>query len=266
MPQKLSSLMLALLLLLSMCMACDRMYFSQEPQDKGGIFLVIAVKAEGAQLEQNLTRTVEVIERRCNQLAVYCKLQREGGDQIMLRVSGQVSPERVKNVLLSEGLEMRAVATNPYPAPLESYPTKAEAEASASGKDKEVMPYNEAEDGGSAEKKKFVLVERTPVITGEDIRDARVISVSDNYEVSFSLIPEGALRLQAWTRANINRYIAVVLNKEARSIAFIKSEITDSGVISGRFTKQQAEDIAHVLLTGNLPAPVEIVREGTYKP
>jgi preprotein translocase subunit SecD len=84
--------------------------------------------------------------------------------------------------------------------------------------------------------------------------------------VIFSLKPEGAARLQSWTRAHINSYIAIILNKEVRSIAYIRSEISDSGVITGRFTKQQAEDIAHVLVTGNLPAPLELVREGTYKP
>ena len=51
-----------------------------------------------------------------------------------------------------------------------------------------------------------------------------------------------------------------------RSAAFIKSQITDTGVIGGRFSKQQAEDVALVLSTGNLPAPVELVEEGTYKP
>jgi preprotein translocase subunit SecD len=91
-------------------------------------------------------------------------------------------------------------------------------------------------------------------------------SQSNNYEVMFSLKPEGAVRLQYWTRSHIDNYMAIILNKEVRSIAYIKSEISDSGVITGRYTKEQAEDVAHVLITGNLPAPLELVREGTYKP
>lgn len=266
MPQKLSSSMLALLLLLSCSLACNRLSIPRESRDKGGIFLVIAVKAAGDQLEQSITRTIAIIERRCDQLGIYCKLQRQGGDHVMLRVSSGMSPERVKNVLLSQGLEMRAVASRPYPAPLESYATPEEAKAAA-GTDKDVMPYDEVEKDAPSEKKRFVAVERAPIVTGEDIRDSRALRMSDdNYEVTFSLNSEGAVKLQTWTRANINSYIAIILNKEARSIAYIRSEISDSGAITGRYTKEQAEDVAHVLVTGNLPAPVEIVREGTYKP
>jgi preprotein translocase subunit SecD len=53
----------------------------------------------------------------------------------------------------------------------------------------------------------------------------------------------------------------VVLNDEVKSIAFIKSRITDQGTISGRFTKQSAEDLALVLRSGALPAPVKIASE-----
>lgn len=265
MPQKHSLPMLALLLLLSVTLACDRLFVGQEPQDKGGIFLVIAVKAAAAELEESITRTIGVIERRCNQLAIYCKLQRQGGDHVMLRVSSEMTPERVKDVLLSHGLEMRAVVASPYPAPLQSYATPEEARTAA-GADKDVMPYDEVERDAPVQKRRFVVVERTPIVTGEDVRDARALSVADNYEITFSLNPQGAQRLQAWTRSNLNRYIAIILNKEARSIAYIRSEISDSGAINGRYTKEQAEDIARVLVTGNLPAPVEIVREGTYKP
>jgi preprotein translocase subunit SecD len=246
-------------------MGCNRLFTRQGPQDKGGLLLVIAVKAAGDQLEQNVTRTIAVIEARCNQLGIYCKLQRDGGGQLTLRVSGGLTPERVKNTLLSQGLELRAVDSRLNPAPLDSYATRGEAEAAASA-DKDVLPYNEAEAGNSVNNKKFIVVERTPVVTGEDIRDAHSSQVLNNYEVVFSLRPEGAAKLQAWTRANINKYIAVVLNKEARSVAYIRSEISDSGVITGRYTKEQAEDIAQVLKTGNLPAPVEILRESTYKP
>lgn len=265
MPQKLSSPLLALLFLLATSLACDRLYVGQGPRDKGGIFLVIAVKAAASELDQNITRTIGVIERRCNQLGIYCKLEREeGGDHVRLQVSSEMSPERVKSVLLSAGLEMRAVVTSPHPAPLQSYYT--EGEARAAGADKDVLPYDAVEKNSPSEQKRFVVVERTPIVTGEDIRDSRALQDGDNYSVTFSLNPEGAVRLQSWTRTNINRYIAIILNKEARSIAYIRSEISDSGVIEGRFTREQAEDIAHVLVTGNLPAPVEIVREGTYKP
>ena len=54
-------------------------------------------------------------------------------------------------------------------------------------------------------------------------------------------------------------YIGVVLNGEVKSIAYIKSQIFDQGEISGRFTKQSAEDLALILRAGALPAPVKII-------
>jgi preprotein translocase subunit SecD len=269
MPRKLLSSLSALLLLLCVSLACTRLSFRQErpaPKDKGGLLLLIALKG-GNQSEQTIASTISIIERRCNQLAIYCKLQRQAGGQIELRVSSDMQPDRVKDVLLSQGLELRAVVSNPSPAPLESYATEAEAKGVA-GATRDVLPYSENDRGSQAPRRRFVVVERKPIVTGEQVRDARATQarVRDDYEIIFSLNPEGAYQLQSWTRTHINNYLAIVLNGEARSVAYIKSEISDSGVITGHYTKEQAEDIAHVLVTGNLPAPVEVIKEGTYAP
>jgi hypothetical protein len=50
---------------------------------------------------------------------------------------------------------------------------------------------------------------------------------------------------------------------EVKSIAYIKSQITDTGQITGRFTKESAEDLSLMLSSGPLPAPVKIVEEGS---
>jgi preprotein translocase subunit SecD len=256
--------LIALLSLLPASFGCARLFKRQQqgPQDKGGIFLVIAVKEDGDRLEQSIARTISVIESRCNQMAIYCKLERQGGDHVMLRVSSDMAPERIKDVLLSRGLEMRAVVSQPDPYPLEEYATEAEAREAAGAND--VLPYYGT--GKADTRKRFVVVERLPIITGDNIRDAHTLRVQDTYEVIFNLDSRGAARIQAWTRSNINKYLAVILNGEARSVAVVRGEISDSGVIASHFTREQAEDIAHVLITGNLPAPLELVREGTYKP
>ncbi|MFZ0751553.1 MAG: hypothetical protein WAM70_19475, partial [Pyrinomonadaceae bacterium] len=69
----------------------------------------------------------------------------------------------------------------------------------------------------------------------------------------------------AWTGSNINEYLGVVLNDEVKSIAYIKSRIEDQGEISGRFTKQSAEDLALILMAGALPVPVRFVQETVNK-
>jgi preprotein translocase subunit SecD len=57
-----------------------------------------------------------------------------------------------------------------------------------------------------------------------------------------------------------------VLNDEVKSIAYIKSQIFDQGEISGRFTKQSAEDLALTLRSGALPAKIEYQEERTVGP
>ena len=47
-------------------------------------------------------------------------------------------------------------------------------------------------------------------------------------------------------------YLAVVLDNKVMEVAVIKSEIGDSGVIEGRFTDQQAKDLALILNSGAL--------------
>ncbi|MDT4897853.1 MAG: preprotein translocase subunit SecD [Acidobacteriota bacterium] len=263
--------LLPVLLLLSLVAACNRAGRVFGPKDEGGFYLVIAVKADASQLDQSIQQTIAVMQKRCEQMGIYCKGQRHGDDksnQIMLRVSSPHDPERIKSVLLSQGLELRAAVSPPSPAALQTYPTQAEAEAAA-GTDKDVLPYLEREEGAEPHPQKFVVVERTPIVTGQDIRDAKADNVmggDNNYQVNFRLTPAGAQRFGSWTGANINRYLAVVLNKQVRSVAFIKSQIFDSAQITGRFTREQAEDAALVLMSGNLPAPIEALEEGTYKP
>ncbi len=60
--------------------------------------------------------------------------------------------------------------------------------------------------------------------------------------------------------------MGVVLNGEVKSAAYIKGQIFDQGQISGRFTKQSAEDLALTLKSGALPAKLEYQEERTVGP
>ncbi|MET0646348.1 MAG: hypothetical protein ABW208_06980 [Pyrinomonadaceae bacterium] len=238
------------------------------PRDSGGVYMILAVKADAAALEGAVRNASQVIETRCAYLGVYCNVEREGGegsDRLRLRVSGAQDVARVKAVLLAEGkLELRPVVSLSSPAPLTTYLTR-EAAEQAAGARYDVAPYEE-EGVGTA----YLVVEREPVVTGLDLRDATAMSLTGDeaadYQINFTLRPEGAARFGAWTGANVGRYIAIVLNGKARSAPYIKGQITDTGQINGNFNRQQAEDIALTLKSGNMPAPIEVLEEGSYKP
>ena len=159
------------------------------------------------------------------------------------------------------------------PAPAQTFATREEAAASfatAGGTEqtRRVLPYFDRDELSTSAPNRWVVVKSPAIVTGSDLRDASAVSRSgakDDYQVSFSLKPDGAAKFGAWTVANINEYLGVVLNDEVKSIAYIKSQIFDQGEITGRFTKQSAEDLALVLRAGALPVPVRFVEETVNK-
>lgn len=231
----------------------------------GGVYMILAFRPGPAAAEQDVRRTAQVIETRCDSLGVRCKVERHGGEgsnRLKLSVSGARDVGRVKGVLLAEGrLELRPVVSPPHPAPMEVYPTR-EAAAAAAGSRHDVVPF---EDGVESA---FLVVEREPVVAGPDLRGATAAPAGDprddNYVIAFTLRPDGAYRFGGWTRANTGRYVAIVWNGAARSAPYIRGQITDSGQINGNFDRRQAEDIALILRSGHLPAPLEVVEEGAY--
>ena len=69
------------------------------------------------------------------------------------------------------------------------------------------------------------------------------------------------------SRRNIGKRIAIILDNEAISAPVIQDSITGgNGVISGNFTFQEATDLALLLRSGALPAPLSIVEERTVGP
>ncbi len=115
----------------------------------------------------------------------------------------------------------------------------------------------------------WYLVSRTPVITGQDMRNARAGTDSDSpgrWECNFSLSQDGARKFGAFTGANVGNRLAVVLDNQITSVATIQSRIDDQGRINGLSSEQEAEDLALKLKTGALPAGIKYEQERTIGP
>jgi len=233
------------------------------------------------------TQALNIIDSRINALGIAePTLQTHGAQsshQILLQMPGVQDPERVKRILQGESrLELVHVISPPSPAPHTTYATEAEAIASLGSAgtvppNRRVLPYQErndktadANDPNQQKPKQWVVVELPAIIDGSELRNASAIPAqggrADDYEINFSLKKAGAEKFGAWTGAHINEYMGVVLNGEVKSIAYIRSQIFDSGQITGRFTKQSAEDLALTLRSGALPAPIEYLEERTVGP
>ena len=234
------------------------------------------------------TQALNIIDSRINALGITePTLQTHGAQsshQILLQMPGVQDPERVKNILQGESrLELVHVVGPPNPAPASTYPTEMDAIASLNSAgtippNRKVLPYQErvekttngATDPNQQKPKQWVVVEIPAIIDGSELRNAAAVPTqggrSDEYEINFSLKKTGAEKFGAWTGAHVNEYMGVVLNGEVKSIAYIRSQIFDSGQINGRFTKQSSEDLALTLRSGALPAPIEYLEERTVGP
>jgi len=253
------------------------------------IVWTLPAAAQATLAEQATEQAQRIIESRLDAVGVAEPLvQRHGSQashQILVQMPGIHDPERVKQLLKAESkLELVHVVSPPQTSgPAQTYNTEEEAKASLGGTvptNRRVLPYSEHDEpttaGGEAatnpaapKQKKWVVVESPAVVDGSELRSAAATQAQgggDSYQISFALKPTGAAKFGTWTGANINEYMGVVLNDEVKSIAYIKSQISDQGEISGRFTKQSAEDLALTLRSGALPAPIEYMEERTVGP
>lgn len=232
--------------------------------------LVLQVDSKAPDRAAVVRQTVSIIERRLDAAGVRNYEVTPDGDRISIDLPQIQEPERIKQLITAPGkLELVHVISPPSPSAVQTYAAKEEATASLSLSDfnsgkRRVLPYfGRTEPTSSNPNGKWVIVESPAIINGDDLRDASAVRSGNgaNYEIAFSLNKEGAGKFGAWTGANVNEYLGVVLNDEVKSIAFIKSQISDQGEITGNFTKQEAEDLAMVLKTGALPAPVKLIEE-----
>ena len=82
--------------------------------------------------------------------------------------------------------------------------------------------------------------------------------------VSFKFNNLGAKKFGEVTRNNIGENLAIVLDNEVISAPTIQSAITGgSGVITGNYTAETAQELALLLRSGALPAPLNILEERT---
>ena len=103
-------------------------------------------------------------------------------------------------------------------------------------------------------------------LTGDVISEARVAfdPTTNAAEVSMSMDSEGTRRWSRITGANIGRPVAIVLDGYVYSYPTVRAKITGGrSSISGLGGVQEAEDLVNILLSGALPAPLEIIEERT---
>ncbi len=114
----------------------------------------------------------------------------------------------------------------------------------------------------------FYVLDETPVVTGEELTDARPDFDQNNRPaVSFKFDGTGAVKFGEYTGAHVGEPFAIVLDNKVISAPTIQTAITGgSGIITGNFTLEESTNLAVLLRAGALPAEMTFLEERTVGP
>ncbi|MFW6347904.1 MAG: protein translocase subunit SecD, partial [Cyclonatronaceae bacterium] len=131
----------------------------------------------------------------------------------------------------------------------------------------ELMWGARAENIGTGSETYPLLAVRSNIeLTGDVITDASPSfdPQTNAPEVSMEMNREGARTWSMITAANIERPVAIILDGVVYSYQTVRTQISDGrSAISGLDGIEEAEDLVNILLSGALPAPLDIIEERT---
>ena len=119
------------------------------------------------------------------------------------------------------------------------------------------------------ETKLVYLVKAQSLMTGEFLTEARV-NIDQRYNepyVSIAFNSTGAKLFEQITANNVKKRLAIILDNNVYSAPVIQERIAGGNAqITGSFTMQEAKDLAIVLRSGSLPAPLKMLQNVTVGP
>src|SRR5439155_1122995 len=214
---------------------------SVEVSDAGSGLIRITVPqaAITERIRQTIERSIQIVERRVNQLGtVEPVIQRQGTDRILVQVPGLQDPSRLKE-LLGKTAKMEFRMVDPTVPPDQAQQGR-------------VPPDSELLMSSTSPKIPYVIKKQV-LVSGGDLTDAQPGFDQRSGEpiVSFRFNTSGSRKFAQATSENVGQPFAIVLDNEVISAPVIREPITGgSGQISGSFTVQQANDLAILLRAG----------------
>ena len=221
--------------------------FQFEIANQEGNFEIFFSKYGLIQLKtSSLDQAIEIVRRRVDEVGTNePNILKRGNDRILVELPGLDDPMRIKNLLgKTANLSFRFV-------------TQTNEETFGS----EELEF---EDGSEV-----ANVSKRIIVSGENLIDAqpRMDNQTNETVVTFDFDRVGAKRFGRATTKGIGKRLAIVLDGKVISAPVIQEAIVaGSGQISGDFTFQSATDLALLLRSGALPAPLEIIEERTVGP
>ncbi len=215
------------------------------------ITLSYSDKQKEEMVQDALARSIEIVRRRIDALGTKePSIQSQGGKYILVQLPGVDNPERIKE-LIGQTAKMTFHLVNESVSSEQIQSGRAPAGT-------EFLPYIDAP--GSV-----VPVYSRVEVSGESLKDSQADFDQNNMPVVSTVFDaSGARRFAKLTTEHVNERFAIVLDGKVLSAPVIREPIPGGrGQISGGFSLQGAKDLAVLLRSGALPAPLQVIEERT---
>tara|TARA_Y100000590_G_scaffold405544_1_gene493946 strand:- start:3222 stop:4775 length:1554 start_codon:yes stop_codon:yes gene_type:complete len=194
----------------------------------------------------SLDQAVEIVRRRVDETGTNePNILKRGNNRILVELPGLDDPARIKSLLgKTANLTFQFISSNEN----DSFGT-------------EKLKFDNGLDEATVSKR--------IILNGDNLIDAKPRMDTQNNEtiVSFTLDRVGAKKFGKATAENVGKQLAIILDGKIISAPSIREPIVGgSGQISGNFTFQSATDLALLLRSGALPAPMNIIEERSVGP
>jgi len=192
-----------------------------------------------------LDQSLEIVRRRVDEVGTKePTIIRRGNDRILIELPGLDDPNRIKKLLgKTANLTFRLVTENE-----DTFGS-------------EMLPYEDSENK--------LNISKRVLLSGDNLTNAKpaLDNQSGDAVVSFTFDRVGAKKFGRATTDNVGRRVAIILDNKIISAPTIREPILGgNGQITGNFTFQSATDLALLLRSGALPAPLNIIEERTVGP
>ncbi|MBD3231258.1 protein translocase subunit SecD [Candidatus Dependentiae bacterium] len=208
----------------------------------------------------SVEQAVNVLSNRLSGFGVEgIVVQQHGDKQIVVQLPGVDDPERVKSVITKTAhLDFKIVekVAASKQALLDDFDGDLPSDKMI------VLGRKENNVDYDVESGRAYLVSAFPDLTGNHIVDSKVTYGEYNrVEVSFQLDSSGAREFRELTGNNIGRRLGIIIDDVMYTAPTIESAIGGSGRITGIGTPEEAKDLALVLRSGALIAPLKFEQE-----
>lgn len=215
---------------------------------KGGIDLVYQVDVnsiqEGDSITDAVKRSVEIIRNRIDMFGISePSIKAQEGNRIRIQLPGVKDPERVKKLIQNTAMLQFHLVIDQAMSATQLEPV---------GPDEIVL----MKPGDSKSVATWYKLKKKPEIAGRDLKYAKVsFGQMGSPMVNLEFNAQGAAKFAQVTGAHVGEQLAIVLDNKVQSAPVIQGRIAGGRAqITGRFSLEEAQNLAIVLRAGALPA------------